>query len=283
MRVSYESVKPNKGCSFCTLHINVPVSELNWEYHYHPEVELVCVMYGNGTRQVGYHKSNYINGDLVLIGSNIPHSGFGLNALDPHEEIVVQFPENIFSFSKEVEEMTKISKLLSLSKLGILFSTKIKQQIIPKLYELLDANPRNRYRLLFNILFDLADTEEFSLLNKEVMPHTIISKNKDRLQTIFTYIEKNFKKEIAINEVAELVNLTLPSFCNFFKKATKITFTDFINQYRIDKACSLIAQGKTISEACYGTGYNSLSYFSRTFKKCIGKTPTEFRSELGKR
>jgi len=115
------------------------------------------------------------------------------------------------------------------------------------------------------------------------MPHTIISKNKDRLQTIFTYIEKNFKKEIAINEVAELVNLTLPSFCNFFKKATKITFTDFINQYRIDKACSLIAQGKTISEACYGTGYNSLSYFSRTFKKCIGKTPTEFRSELGKR
>lgn len=280
MRVSYEDVQFDRNSSFCTLHIDVPVKELGWEYHYHPEVELVCVISGNGTRHVGYHKSNYSNGDLFLIGSNIPHSGFGLNAVDPHEEIVIQFQEKIFVFPKEVEEMAIVSKLLALAKLGILFGDTIKKKMIPRLYKLVDASHPERYSMLLGILFDLAISNDYTLLNKEIMPHTIISKNKERLETIFNYIEVNYKSEISIAVIADLVNLTLPSFCNFFKKATKITFTDFVNQYRIDKACSLLAQNRSIAEACFETGYNSLSYFSRTFKKCIGKTPTAFCHDL---
>jgi hypothetical protein len=57
---------------------------------------------------VGYHKSNYTNGDLVLIGSNIPHSGFGLNSIDPHEEIVLQFKEEILQFPQQEVEARSI-------------------------------------------------------------------------------------------------------------------------------------------------------------------------------
>ncbi|WP_379965293.1 AraC family transcriptional regulator [Epilithonimonas sp. UC225_85] len=282
MKVNFETVLADKNSSFRTLHIKVPVKELRWEYHYHTEMELVCVISGNGTRHVGYHKSNFTNGDLVLIGSNIPHSGFGLNSLDPHEEIVVQFREDIIRFPKEVEEMSSLNRLITQSQLGIMFSPKVKRKILPKLYEMLETENSKRYFILLNILFELAETRDYVLLNKEVMPHTVISKNKERLQTIFTFVEKNYDKEIEINDIANLVNLTLPAFCNFFKKTTKITFTDFINQYRIDKACTLILQGKSISESCYDTGYNSISYFSRTFKKYMGKTPTEFNNELVK-
>jgi len=282
MRVSYETIIPDKNSSFRTLHINVPVKELRWEYHYHQEMELVCVVSGNGTRQVGYHKSNFTNGDLVLIGSNIPHSGFGVNSVDPHEEIVLQFREEIIRFPEEIEEMDSLNRLVVQSQLGIMFSSKVKRKILPKLYEMMAAENQKRYFMLLNILFELAETKDYILLNKEVMPHTVISKNKERLQTIFTFVEKNYDKEIEINDIAKLVNLTLPAFCNFFKKTTKITFTDFVNQYRIDKACNLIAQGKSVSESCYETGYNSISYFSRTFKKYMGKTPTEFNNELVK-
>lgn len=280
MKVSYENIKPDENSSFRTLYMNFPVKEFRWEYHYHPELELVCVTSGSGTRHVGYHKSSFRDGDLVLIGSNIPHSGFGLNSSDPHEEIVLQFKEEIVHLPQNLEELSALRKLLTEAKFGILFDTSTKEKMLPKLRQLLETEPSKRYILLINLLIELSDEHDYTLLNKEAMPHTIISKHKERLQSIFTFVEKNYQREIDVNEIAENVNLTLPSFCNFFKKTMKITFTEFVNQYRIEKACHLILQGKSVSESCYSTGYNNISYFNRAFKKYVGKTPTDFNNEL---
>ncbi|WP_292008720.1 AraC family transcriptional regulator [Chryseobacterium sp.] len=276
MKVSFERVIPNEKSSFRTLHMTAPISEFNWAYHYHPEIELVCIIAGSGTRHVGYHKSNYTNGDLVLIGSNIPHSGFGLNSTDPHEEIVLQFKEEIFQFPPEEVEARSIKNLLELSKYGILYGTATKKLILPKLQKLMESDGYKRYLLLLEILFELSTCEDYSLLNNEIMPYTIISKNKARLENIFTYVENNYDKEIPIEEVAKLANLTLPAFCNFFKKATQITFTEFVNRYRINKACLLMAQNKSISECSYSCGFNNVTYFNRMFKKYTDKTPSEF-------
>jgi len=276
MKVTFESVKPDERSSFCTIHNNRPISEFKWEYHYHPEIELVCVVSGSGTRHVGYHKSNYTNGDLVLIGSNIPHSGFGLNSIDPHEEIVLQFREEILQFPLREVDAISIKKLLELSKYGILFTEEIKNKILPKLRQMLESEGYRRYILLLEILFELSACEDFTLLNNEVMPYTIISKNTTRLENIFTYVEQHYDKEIEIEEVAKLANLTLPAFCNFFKKATHITFTEFVNRFRINKACLLMAQDKSISECSYSCGFNNVTYFNRMFKKYTDKTPSEF-------
>lgn len=282
MKVRYENIKPDENSSFRTLHMTFPVNEFRWEYHYHPEMELVCVVSGSGIRHVGYHKSSFRDGDLVLIGSNIPHSGFGLNSSDPHEEIVLQFREEIVPLPNDVGELAALRKLLSVAKFGVLFSSITKEKMLPKLHEMVKAEPYKRYLLLINLLVELSHEEDYILLNKEAMPHTIISKNRERLQSIFTFVEKNYMEEMDINDIAATINLTLPSFCNFFKKTMKITFTEFVNQYRIEKACQLILKGKSISESCYSTGYNNISYFNRAFKKYIGKTPTEFYNELTK-
>lgn len=276
MKVSFERIVASEKSSFRTLHNNSPISEFNWEYHYHPEIELVCVISGNGTRHVGYHKSNYTNGDLVLIGSNIPHSGFGLNSTDPHEEIVLQFREEILQFPEQEVEARSIKNLLELSKYGIHFHHKIKKVMLPKLKLMLESEGYKRYLLLLDILFELSKCKDYDLLNKEIMPYTIISKNKTRLENIFTYVEHHYDKEINIEDVAKLANLTLPAFCNFFKKATQITFTEFVNRYRINKACMLMAQDKSISESSYSCGFNNVTYFNRMFKKYTEKTPSEF-------
>ncbi|HFI4796092.1 TPA: AraC family transcriptional regulator [Elizabethkingia anophelis] len=282
MKVSFERIIPSEKSSFRTLHNNSPISEFKWEYHYHPEIELVCVISGSGTRHVGYHKSNYTNGDLVLIGSNIPHSGFGLNSVDPHEEIVLQFREEILHFPQQEVETRAVKDLLERSKYGILYSTATKKALLPKLKKLLESEGYKRYLLLLEILFELSLCEEYELLNKEIMPYTIISKNKTRLENIFTYVEHHYDKEINIEDVAKLANLTLPAFCNFFKKATQITFTEFVNRYRISKACLLMTQDKTISECSYSCGFNNVTYFNRMFKKYTNKTPSEFiRSNSG--
>jgi AraC-like DNA-binding protein len=276
MKVTFERVISDEKSSFRTIHNTAPISEFKWEYHYHPEIELVCVISGSGTRHVGYHKSNYTNGDLVLIGSNIPHSGFGLNSIDPHEEIVLQFNENILQFPEQESEARSIKSLLELSKFGILYNNEIKTKLLPKLKQMLKSEGYKRYLLLLEILFELSKCEDYELLNQEIMPYTIIAKNKTRLQNIFTYVERNYDKDIDIEDVARLANLTLPAFCNFFKKATQITFTEFVNRYRINKACLLMTQDKTISECSYSCGFNNVTYFNRMFKKYTEKTPSEF-------
>ena len=91
MKTEFEKIIPDNGSSFTLLHVNVPVNSVPWHYHYHPEIELVCVLKGSGKRHVGNHLSYFDSGDLVLIGPNLPHSGFGNGALGLHEEIVVQF------------------------------------------------------------------------------------------------------------------------------------------------------------------------------------------------
>ena len=138
MKVSYENINNDPNCSFRTLYINLPVSMLRWEYHYHPEIELVCVVSGNGSRHVGYHKSNFRDGDLVLIGSNVPHSGFGFNSIDPHEEIVIQFSEEIIQFPVKVKELNDIRKMIALSKFGIMFNSETKNKLLPMFYEIME-------------------------------------------------------------------------------------------------------------------------------------------------
>lgn len=281
MKVKYEIVKPDEGSCFRTLYLDRPTSELEWEYHYHPEIELVSVISGNGTRHVGYHKSNFDNGDLVLIGSNVPHSGFGLNSTDPHREIVIQIKEDVLSNTvREITELKKIETLLEKAKYGILFNNKTKKDSTKKILQLLELEGHQKFLHLMEIFCELADAKEIELLNDEIMPHSIITKHKKRLELVFTFVEKNYQREIDINEVANIANLSLPAFCNFFKKTTKMTFTEFVNKYRINKACLLISQYKSISEACYESGFNNVTYFNRIFRQFTNKTPTEFKKTL---
>ena len=281
MKVILEHITPDENSSFKVLHIkDVPISELNWQYHYHSEIEIVCVFNGKGTRHVGYHKSHFEDGALALIGSNIPHSGFGLNATDPHEEIVILFKEEILSLPDGEQDTSAIRKLLEMSRYGVLFSSKVKNELINKLEDIAQADGYRRYLLLLEILFDLSKTEEYELMNTEVMPYTIVSRNRNRLEAVFTYVENGYQNEIDIMHAADLANLTKPAFCNFFKKATSLTFIEFVNRYRIDKACILLSQEKSIAESCYATGFNNITYFNKIFKKYTNTTPGQFIKNL---
>lgn len=281
MKVILEHISPDDNSSFRVLHIkDIPISELNWKYHYHPEIEIVCVLKGKGTRHVGYHKSHFEDGALALIGSNIPHSGLGLNATDPHEEIVILFKEDILSLPDGEPETNAIKRLLEMSRYGVLFSSEVKNKIIPKLEIITQSEGYTRYLLLLDLLFDLSKTEDYELLNTEIMPYTIVSRNRNRLEAVFTYVENGYQNELDMHQAADLANLTKPAFCNFFKKATSITFVEFVNRYRIDKACILLAQEKSIAESCYATGFNNITYFNKVFKKYTKTTPGQFIRNL---
>ena len=134
MKIEFELVQEDEGSSLRLLHEKLSSEKFTWQYHYHPEYELVYVVAGNGTRQVGNHISNYENGDLVLMGPELPHSGFGLNARGMIEQVVIQFKKEVFGPALlQRPEMKRINVLLDKSRYGISFGETAKQTVTKKL------------------------------------------------------------------------------------------------------------------------------------------------------
>ena len=283
MKTEFEIIQPDAGSSFRVLHHNVSADTFKWHYHYHPEYEIVCVFEGSGRRHVGNHLSNYVEGDLVLIGSNLPHGGFGYGSVDMHEEIVVQFTEDFLGENFLLKpEMNKIKTLFERAKQGLSFKGETKLKLSEKFKNLLELSHFERMIELLNILQNLANSTEYIPLNAADIRYNFSLKDQDRLGKVYKYVEENYSHDIDIQGVAKICNLTVPAFCNYFKKNLNQTFTDFTNEYRINQACKMLLEGLEIVDICYRCGFNNVSYFGRVFKQFKGTNPSQFRRNFGK-
>lgn len=130
---------------------------------------------------------------------------------------------------------------------------------------------------LLCVLEILAESTEFSEFNSEDTRVKWFLNNKIRMGTIYDYIHENYDKNPDVNTIAKATNLITPAFCRYFKKQTNMTFTDFVNTYRINQAKLLLLQNVSITEVCLNVGFESLSYFNKLFKKYIGETPSAFK------
>lgn len=130
---------------------------------------------------------------------------------------------------------------------------------------------------LLEVFQILATSKEVVELNEQDTSIKLFLNDKIRMGAIYKYIHANYNETPDVNKVAASVHLSTPAFCRYFKKQTKMTFTDFVNQYRITQAKTLLLQDKTISETCYEVGFESLSYFNKLFKKIAGENPSAFK------
>jgi AraC-like DNA-binding protein/mannose-6-phosphate isomerase-like protein (cupin superfamily) len=280
-----EIIQLDEGSSFRVLHQKVSADEFQWNYHCHPEIEIVFVKDGVGRRHVGNHLSYYQDGDLVLIGSNLPHAGFGMGSSGLHEEVVVQFKNDIILDGQlgVRPELQQVSVLFEKSKHGICFYGNTKRNVGEKLKILNEMSPFQKYITVMDILGELAISHEYILLSDISDYSSLSQKDQSRVKKILNHIELNYQQPIDIKAVAESVNLSVPAFCNYFKKVVNHTYTDFVNEFRIERACQHLLTDKSISDICFECGFLSQSYFSKVFKKVKRKTPLEFKNELLKR
>ncbi|MEN9703070.1 MAG: hypothetical protein RLZZ209_496, partial [Bacteroidota bacterium] len=135
----------------------------------------------------------------------------------------------------------------------------------------------HQFMELMSIFQFLAVSDEYEDLEVRPISSQTILKQQERMHRIHQFVEMNFQKPIDTQQIADEVNLTLPAFCRYFKKATKLTYTDFVNQYRVQYAKKLLIQDKNVTETCFECGFESLSYFNRIFKKFAGVSPSAFR------
>jgi AraC-like DNA-binding protein/mannose-6-phosphate isomerase-like protein (cupin superfamily) len=279
MKIEYERILPDKGSSFKVISIKSKDDRPFW--HYHPEYEIVYVHRGAGKRHVGNHLSNYEEGELVFIGPDLPHSGFSYGVVGEHEEVVVQMKNNFLGeYSLNIPELSDIKRLFEMSKLGISFHGETQKSIARQLVKLLKMTEFNRLIEILKILQTLATSQDFTLLNPVGSRFEFSHQDKDRIERVYEFVATHFQKEITTDEVADLVSLTVPSFCRYFKKITQQTFIEFLNEYRINQACKLLTINNIVSDVSFACGFNNLSHFTKTFKHITGKTPRDYRKGL---
>ncbi len=279
---TFEAIAPDFGKSFTYQRFDEHKMNTNAGWHFHPELELVYINGGSGKRQIGSHVSYFRDGDLILVGSNLPHCGFTDKLTRNKSETVVQMKidflgNNFF----DIPEMKKIQSLLNISKSGIAFHGKTKKRIGEKM-EILEYQPDfQRLLSILNILNELGSSDEFQVLNAEGFSMETEVKDNDRINVVFNHVKTNFKEDISLEEIANLVSMTIPSFCRYFKKITNKTFVQFVNEYRLVHASKLLAeQPISITEVCFASGFNNFSHFNKSFKAFTGQNPSEYRNQL---
>lgn len=278
MKLNLEQILPDSDSSFRFL-LTPNLNEVFY-WHFHPEIELVYVEADKGIRHIGEHISTYEGCDLALIGSYIPHLNFDYGVKATVETVVIQFPETYFESGLiRIPELKRVVDLMERAKRGLAFTGETKRIAGVRLKKLQHLDRFHQFMELMSIFQFLAASDEYVDLDVRPISSQTILKQQERMHRIHQFVESNFQKPIDTQQIANEVNLSLPAFCRYFKKTTKFTYTDFVNQYRVQYAKKLLIQDKNVTETCYESGFESLSYFNRIFKKWTGESPSSFRKQ----
>jgi AraC-like DNA-binding protein len=275
MKAILEDIKTSQGISsFHAFRYQVPYFQFKW--HYHPEFELTYIVKGNGYRIVGNSYEPFNDGDLVLLGSNLPHTWSGKADGDVNSDaIVIQFSSEFISSFLEFNESLLIKKMLENSLRGINFEPD--EQLVTKIIEITETNGVERILKLISIL-DILSKKQIKLIAPNTFHNVVSKKSEVRINKVCLFIQNNFQNKIYLKEVADLIYLTESNFCKFFKKATGKTYSDYVNEIRVNEASRLLIQSdKTISQISFECGFETLSYFNRVFLNKKGITPSVYR------
>ncbi len=276
MKVKLEAIQSDENSSFKIL-LTPKLNDLFY-WHFHPEYEIVYVETTSGMRHIGDHISKYEGSDLALIGPNIPHLNFDFGVKTIVETVVVQMKEHFLGLPFfALPEIAGINDLFERAKTGLAFYGETKRLAGEKLKQLTSLSHFDQLITLLQVFQLLTESKETIELKTRPIAHISVLKEQQRVHKIYHFIETHYHHSINVNEVAKLSHLTTAAFCRYFKKSTHLTFTDFLNQYRINQAKKLLLQKKSVSEACYESGFENLSHFNKTFKKITGENPTTFK------
>ena len=257
-------------------------------WHFHPEYEIVLVLRSTGRRMVGDHIGYFDEGDLVVMGSGIPHvwindqqfvsgeAGYEADAL------VIHFSD-CFLGDKflNIPEMENFKNVLRLSSRGISYYGETRAKINVIMKEMLNMSGLKRLSALFDIFDLLANSTEYEILASPGYTQKIELKASDRFGKVTEYIIQNFDKEISLPEVASIANMSVTTFCNFFKVHFRVTFVEYLNTVRIGYACKLLADEEhNIVEIAFRSGFKNLGNFNKQFKRFKNMTPSEYRKTI---
>ncbi|MBO9571087.1 MAG: AraC family transcriptional regulator [Chitinophagaceae bacterium] len=256
-------------------------------FHAHPELELVLILEGYGTRIIGDTVEPFEAGDMVFIGANVPHvwlsdEAFYKENSKLHSRLIVTYfnPNKFKDVFDSVKEFASIRDIIRQASKGIRIFGETRKIIADKLMEISSKTGFEKIDGLLQIMNTISTSEERSfIINKEIGDSD--QQYSDRLIEVIKFIKENLHNQISLKQVSEIACMTEQSFCRFFRNRTKKSFSQYLLDQRISYACTLLIQSdKSISEISDLCGYKSSSHFCKVFKDQINQSPYQYKRSL---
>jgi AraC-like DNA-binding protein len=152
----------------------------------------------------------------------------------------------------------------------------VREKIYQKLLHLIDCEGIDCMIGLIEVLKILSYDENTMFLNLN-NESTVQGHKDNRINAVFQFVKAFYYKKISVDKAASIANMEKYAFCRFFKAKTNKTFSQFLNETRVDHVCELILEGRqSMSQIAYECGFNNMANFYRQFKKFTGQTPGEY-------
>ncbi len=254
-------------------------------WHYHSHYEFVLVTQSTGRRMVGDHIGHFDAGDLVFMGSMLPHVWINdatylhKTADQQADATVIHFSDNFLGEEfMNIPEIEQFKKVLKIAERGMVIKGKTRSNIDTLMQAMHEMNGLQRLSALFSIFDMMSQTTEYELLASPSFIQNFPYASSHRFKRINEYILKNFNQDISLSQIAEVANMGVTSFCSFFRDQYRLTFVEYLTTVRIGHACKLLSEkNKSIIEIAYESGFNNLANFNRQFKKTKSMTPSDYR------
>ncbi len=261
---------------------------LDAPFHFHHLCELVWVQKSFGKRIVGDAINNFEEGDLVLMGPNLPHiwlndeiyyrkkKGYRVKST------VIHFSSDfLLNFTDEQHILRPAQELIKRAARGLRFYGTTNQKISQILTDISEGEGFKKIILFLQAIEILSQSQEYEYLASVSFKNIYDEKNTGRINKVYQFLMQHFQRDIVLKEVADLCNMTPSAFCRFFKSRTQKSFTQFLNELRIGHAAKLLQnEAYSISDICYDCGYNNFTNFNKFFKRITKHTPTDYRKQF---
>ncbi|HLG39751.1 MAG TPA: AraC family transcriptional regulator [Chitinophagaceae bacterium] len=264
-------------------------SHFSSEFHFHEECQLAWIIKGSGKRIVGDSVEHFDENELVFIGSNIPHVWYNTErkhvASKKTQSVSLSLfisPLRVMDHLRNFGDIERIKQLFLKAQRGMLITGENKLKLISLLKRAANENNSIEHIItLLKIIHLLSTTDEYTLLASSSYINNFQYRENERMNNVYGFLMKNFKKDIALSEVASVAAMNPNAFCRFFKSRTQKSLTQFINEIRIGHACKLLANpDESITQIAYKCGYNNVSNFNHFFKLIKKTSPRQYRKEL---
>lgn len=284
MKPVLEKLQPLPGASWAMLNRRLD-DEIPFQWHHHPELELTLTLNSRGQRFIGDHIGSYDDGDLVLIGPNIPHSWSSTEKIDqsgPHVALVMWFrPEWVQTLAQTLVELRAVAEMVERAATGLKFSLSCAAQARPIIEDLFTRPADERLLSLMRVLGILARDSGAGLLASPKSAPTSAGADRTRIDRVLDHIHLNYASGLSLFELADVAALSPSGLHRLFRRHMQLSITDYIMRLKIGEACAMLSgTARPIAHIAEAVGYTSLANFNRQFMALKGLTPRSYRQSF---
>jgi AraC-like DNA-binding protein len=284
MKPFLEKVQSEPGASWAMLNRRLD-AEIPFQWHHHPEFELTLTLNSRGQRFIGDHTASFGDGDLVLVGPNLPHTWSSTDKIDPdrpHVALVMWFSAQWAAALRDAfVELGHVTAMLERGTAGLSFSPGFASRVRPAIEDLFTRPPDERLLRLIEVLSVLARDETSETLASRMVVARPADGDRARIDRVLDHIHLNYASGVSIDELADIAALSPSGLHRLFRRHMRLSISDYLIRMKIGEACAMLtATAKPVAHIADAVGYNSLANFNRQFKALKGLTPRLYRQRF---